>query len=59
VPRQPGEDVRDLVTGVDDDRVQGFQIRQESAVATQRSDGEGLTEQTGRHPWMLVQRALG
>jgi hypothetical protein len=28
VPRQPGEDVRDLVTGVDDDRVQCFQICQ-------------------------------
>ena len=54
VAREPGEDVCDLVSGIDDDRVVRLQICQQSAVAAERADGEGLAEKTDAIFWIVA-----
>jgi hypothetical protein len=56
VPRQPREDVGDLVAGVDNNRFSRLQIRQQSAVAAQGADGEGFAKYAGRHLWIVARR---
>jgi hypothetical protein len=53
-PGEPGEDIGDLVAGVDDDRFPGLQIGEQGAIAAERADGEGLTQELGRHTRMVA-----
>jgi hypothetical protein len=52
--REPGEDVGDLISGVDDDGFAGLEVRQQGAVAAERTDREGLTQELGRHTWIVA-----